>query len=375
MLTVEQVDTSNKAQVDQFVKLPFRLYGNLPQWVPPFIADIKLMLNKEKHPFYEFNDADFFTVSREGKLVGKIAAMENRSFNKYHGTKQAQFYLFDCEDDQEAANKLFERAFDWCHARGLDTVVGPKGFGAFDGYGIQIEGNDLRQMMTMMNYNYPYYRDLVEKLGFEKEVDFVSCYLARDNFSLPDKAIEIARRVRERGHFAVKQFASKRELTQWAKRIGDAYNKTFVNNWEYYPLTDREVKLLLENLLVVANPKLVKIITYKDEVVGFLLAFPDVSEALQRGKGRITPWAILDIMRELKKSKWVSLNGVGVLPEYLGRGGAALMYDEMQKSICDFGFEHAELTQVAETAVQMRKDLINVGGRPYKNHRVYHKKI
>lgn len=103
MIKVEQIDLMNKQQVDDFVMLPFRLYKDCPQWVPPFINDIKLMLNKKKHPFYELNDADFFAVYRDGKMVGRIAAMENRSFNEYHKCKKAQFYLFDIENDHHLA--------------------------------------------------------------------------------------------------------------------------------------------------------------------------------------------------------------------------------------------------------------------------------
>lgn len=375
MIKVEKIDLSDQQQVNEFIMLPFRLYKECPQWVPPFINDIKLMLNKKKHPFYELNDADFFAVYRDGRMVGRVAAMENRSFNDYHKCKNAQFYLFDIENDQEAANALFEKVFVWVRERGLDKLVGPKGFSAFDGYGILVEGFEERQMMVMMNYNYEYYATLLESIGFEKEVDFVSCHLERKNFHLPEKAQEIARRVRERGSFKVVQFKNKRQIVKMANEIGHAYNDTFVNNWEYYPLTQGEINLLLDNLLSVINPKLVKIITYNEKIVGFLLAFPDISAALQRHGGKITLWGIIDIMLEMRKAKTVSLNGAGVLPEYHGRGGAALLYSEMQRTIEDFDFENAELTQVAETAVQMRKDLINVGGRAYKNHRVFRKTL
>ena len=375
MPTIEKVDTTSRQQVDEFVKLSYRLYKDVPQWVPPFVVDIKTMLDRNKHPFYEHADGEFLVARQDGQVVGRLAILENRSFNQYHCKKQAQFYLFECIDDQETANALFERGFEWARSHGLDEVVGPKGLSAFDGYGIQIEGTENRQMMTMMNYNFPYYQQLVENIGFTKEVDFVSCYMHYKKFKLPEKVKMISDRVRERGAFKVQSFANKRELKSWANRIGEAYNKTFVNNWEYYPLTEREIKFLLDNLLIAADPRLIKIITYKDDVVGFLLAFPDVSAALQRQKGRITPWGILDIMREMKKTQWVSLNGAGVLPEYHGRGGNALLYDEMENTIHNYNFVHAELTQVAETAVQMRQDLINLGGKAYKNHRVYYKKI
>ncbi len=375
MLEIQQVDTTSRLQVEQFVQLPFRLYANCQQWVPPIISDIKLMLNKNKHPFYELNDADFFMAVRDGKVVGRLSVAENRSFNQYHDCRKVQFYLFECEDDQEVANKLFERGFEWARARKLNEVVGPKGFSAFDGYGIQVEGQEHRQMMTMMNYNHLYYARLVEAIGFEKEVDFVSCYLDPKTFRVPDKVHEVARRVKERGSFQIRNFRSKRDLMAHAWEIGEAYNKTFINNWEYYPLTRGEIKLLVDNLMVVADPRLIKIITYKDEMVGFLFAFADISAALQRARGHLWPWNIADLMLELRRTKWVSLNGAGVLPQYHGRGGNALMYSEMEDTLRNFNFEHGELTQVAETAVQMRKDLITVGGKPYKNHRIYHKKI
>lgn len=375
MLKVEQIDTTSKSQVEAFVQFHYTLYQKCPQWVPPFRSDIKLMLNRQKHPFYEHSDADFFLASHNGEVVGRLAVIENRSFNQYHGTKQASFYLFDTINDLEVPKALFERAFEWAHHRGLNAIVGPKGFSAFDGYGIQVEGYEHRQMMTMMNYNYAYYPELMEKLGFEKEVDFVSCYMNKDQFQLPEKVREIARRVQERGTFKVKNFRTKRELISWAWRIGETYNKTFINNWEYYPLTRAEIKFLVDNLMMVADPRLIKIILYKDEIIGFLFAFPDVSAALQRHGGRITPWAILDIMRETRRTKWVSLNGVGVLPEYQGRGGNALMYVEMEKTVREYGFEHAEETQMAETAVQVWRDMISVGAVPYKNHRVYRRAI
>ena len=375
MLTVEKIDTDDKAQVGRFVRIPYRLYENHPQWVPPLFIDAETQLNRRKHPFYEHSDADFFIAVRDGRDIGRIAALENRRFNDYHGTRQSQFYLFDCEDDAEAARLLFEHVFEWAKNRQLDTVVGPKGFGVLDGYGLIIEGYEHRQMMTMMNYNYPYYVHLVEGNGFTKEVDFVSCYLGADTFHLPERIHSIAERVLARGALQVQRFRTKNDLKAWADRIGKAYNNAFVNNWEYYPLTQREIAFLLENLLTIADPRLIKVITHGEEAVGFLFGFADVSAALQRAKGKLLPFGLIDIMLEVRRTKWVALNGAGILPEFQGRGGNALLYSEMEKTMHDYSYLHADLTQVAETAVQMRKDLENVGGKTYKNHRVYRKKL
>jgi len=131
----------------------------------------------------------------------------------------------------------------------------------------------------------------------------------------------------------------------------------------------------MDNIMVVAVPDLIKVITYNDEVVGFLFAFPDISAALQKHQGRLSPLALVSYLRELKKTNWISFNGVGVLPEYHGRGGNVLMFSEIYKTAHAANFLHGELTQIAETATQMRKDLENLGVTPYKNHRIYSKKI
>ena len=375
MIDIEQVDVGDKRQVRDFMDFPFRLYAGHPLWVPPIRIDVATRMNSNKHPFYEHSDAEFFVAKISDEVVGRIAMLENKPYNRYHDKKQAQFYYFECQGDLEIARALFERATTWAHQRGLNQLVGPKGFGPLDGYGILVEGFEHRPAMTMMNYNPPYYPKFMDELGFRKEVDFVSCYLGVDTFGLPKRVHRIAERAAKRSGLAVKRFHSKRELRAWAPRIGKTYNDTFINNWEYYPLSDNEIDYVLNEILAVADPRLIKIIVHGELVVGFLFGFADVSAAIQRSKGRLLPFGIFDILIDMKRTKWIALNGAGVLPEYHGRGGNALLYSEIEKTIREFGFQHADLTQVAESAVQMRSDLENVGGIPYKNHRVYIREI
>ena len=376
MISIHKIDLKSKSEIDRFVQFPFDLYAGHPQWVPPFIVDIKTMLNPAKHPFYEHSDAEFFIAEREGRVVGRIAALENKPFNQYHDSKDAEFYLFETINDQEVANTLFETVTNWAKDRGLTKLVGPKGFGPLDGYGIQIEGFEHRQMMNMMNYNYPYYRDLVENLGFTKVVDFVSSYIDPQQFHLPEKVRKAADIAKKRGTFEVLDFRNKRHLKQWADKIGQAYNQAFVNNWEYYPLSEREIDFVISNVMTVVDPNLIKIIAKDGEVVGFVLPFPDVSRTMQKNGGKLGPLAILRLLQGIKKTDWLAFNGVGILPEYHGLGGNAVMYAELEKSVHqNTQFVHAELTQVAETAEQMRKDLTNLGVKFYKNHRVYQKDI
>jgi hypothetical protein len=376
MLTIEKVDTDNKSQVKRFVQFYYDLYKGCPQWVPPLFMDAYLPLNRKKHPFFEHSDADFFLAVRDGKVVGRICAGENKLFNEYHKTRKAQFYFFDSLDDLEVAKILFDAAFDWARQRGLDTMIGPKGLSPFDGYGVQVEGYEHRQMMTMMNYNYDYYPRLVETLGFEKEVDFVSCYLPAEAFKIPERVERIAKWAMQRGNLWVKNFKSKKELVGWAQRIGRTYNKTFIKNWEYYPFTQGDVDYAVQNVFMVADHRLIKLIMHGDDIVGFLFAFPDASAALQRAKGRLFPFGIVDLLIEMKRTKTVSGNGMGVLPEFQGTGGNALLYYELGKTVLDYyDFKFVEMTQVAETTKQMRADLKNLNGVEYKNHRVYRKAI
>ena len=376
MLTIEKIDTENKKQLKRFVELPHRLYRECPQWVPLINIDAYTYLNRKKHPFHEHSDVEFFLAVRDGRDVGRIAAIENRPFNNYHKVKKANFYFFDCEDDQEIADLLFVTVADWAKQRGLNQIVGPKGMGPLDGYGILVFGHEHRNTMTMLNYNYPYYQNLVEAQGFEKEVDFVSCYLPAEKFRIPERVERITQRVMQRGGLQIKHFKDKKELIAWAPRIGKAYNEAFVHNWEYYPLTQREIDFVVDNIMTIADHRLIKVIVHGEDVVGFLFAFHDVSAALQRSGGRLFPFGLIDLLLEMKRTNTVAVNGMGILPEFQGHGGNAILYSEMGHTLFGFKqFTHVEMTQVAETTEQMRADLKNLNGIEYKNHRVYRKSI
>jgi hypothetical protein len=376
MLTIEKVNTENKKQVRRFVELPYQIYKNCSQWVPPLNIDAYNQLNRKKHPFHEHSDVDFFLAVRDGKDVGRIAVIENKPYNQYHNKKTANFYFFECENDSEAATALFNTVEEWSKSRGLNVLIGPKGMGPLDGYGTLTFGFEHRQMMTMLNYNHPYYGQLIEAQGFIKEVDFVSCYLPADKFQMPERVEKISERVMQRGNLEIKNFKNKKELLSWADRIGKAYNDAFVNNWEYYPLTQREIDFVVENIMTIADYRLIKIIVHGEDVVGFLFAFHDVSSALQRAKGKLFPFGLLDILLELRRTNTVSVNGMGILPEHQGHGGNALLYYAMGTTLLEFKqFTNVEMTQVAETTEQMRADLKNLNGVEYKNNRVYKKEI
>lgn len=374
MINILPVDS--KVRQKQLVEFQFELYKDCPQWVPPFKKDVYLMMDKTKHPFYDHSISDHFLAEKDGKIVGRIAALLNKPFNAYHNTKDAEFYLFDCINDQEVANALFDTVVDWAKRHGMNRLVGPKGYGPLDGYGIQVLGQEHRAMMNVMNYNYLYYKDLVENYGFVKEVDFVSSYLKPEHFTLSEKVKKAADLAIQRKRFEVKGFKSRAEIRKWIGRIGQTYNEAFVNNWEYYPLSEREIKMVVENILIIVDPKNLYVLMKDDRVVGFEIPFPDVSAAMQKNKGKLGPIEMIRLLCELKRTEWMDFDGIGILPEFQGFGGNAILYKVVSEVVLkNPKFKHIELTQVAETAKEMRQDLANLGVQFYKNHRVYKKEL
>ena len=375
MLRIEKVDIGRRSQVRRFVDIAYRLYTDYPNWVPPLRLDMNAMLNPRKHPFYEHSKADFFIAVRDGHDVGRIAAIENSRYNEYHKKREGQFYLFECVDDPEAAQGLFETAFEWASKRGLSAVVGPKGFGPFDAYGFLEKGFEHRQTMTMLTYNPPYYIDMAARAGFKKEVDFITHIIDAVGWELDQRIENVATRTKERSGLAVRAFSSKKEIREWAERIARAYNNSFVDNWEYVPLTDAEIDFIVANIMIVVRPDLIKLITQGERIVGFLLAFPDMSGGMQKAQGKLLPLGALHLFRAMRTREWVVANGIGILPEFQKRGGNALLYSEIVRTFRAAGFKRYEMTQIAESAVKMRSDLVKIGGVPHKNHRVYRKKL
>jgi hypothetical protein len=373
-LQVEQIDPASRRSVHRFVDVPFRVYQDDSNWVPPLRRETALALDRRRHPYYEHSDAAFFVARRDGVDVGRLAALEHRPYNQWHEVAHASFGFLECQEgDDEAARALFGRLFDWAAQRGLTRVVGPRGLSAFDGYGLLIRGFDRRQLMTMTNYNPPWYERVVEGLGFEKEVDFVTYELDRATFVMPDTVRRAAERAADT--LRIVRYPSRRALMRAARSIGQTYNQAFVRNWEYYPLSDREIDFTVEQIRPLADHRLMTFIAAGDDIVGFVLAFADVSRALQRIGGRLTPWGIARLLAERRRTVRVALNGAGILPEYRGRGGNALLYMQIERAVRSAAFTHAELPQVAETAERMRRDLQVLGARPIKTHRVYRRDI
>lgn len=369
---VARVEGKGSSEEREFVRLPFDIYADCRQWVPWFNSDVRSLVRKE-HPFFDHNEGVYLVARRAGTVRGRIGVFENRSYNETHNLRHAQFYFFDLFEDAEVAAALIEAASAWARERGLTALTGPLGFGAVSGGGLLIEGFEHRSAMTMMAYNHAYYPRLLEELGFGPYLDLYSYHIDSERFRLPDRVRSVAEKVLKRGSFKVLEFRNKREIRAVAKEIGSVYNKSLSDHPENYEMTEGELERVTKDLMLIADPSLIKILTYRDKIAGFLFGFPDLSDALQRSRGRVNPLSLIDIMGEFKRTKGLIINGAGILPEYQRLGGNALLYYELERTIHSDGrFSDADLTQIAQTTGLMLSDIESIGAtQRYKVHRVF----
>ncbi len=374
MLNVEKVDTTVRRQVERVVNLPHRLYRRHPYWAPALRMDARRYLNRQKFFFYEHSTADFFLAVRDGQDVGCIAVLEHRPFNQYHGVRQAQFYLFDCADDPEAANQLFACACDWAKARGLTKLVGPKGFSVLDGFGILVEGFDQPAVVGFTPYNYPYYSRLLENFGFCKVVDFISGSVSAQTI-LPPQLQRVASYSQKKSALTVQSLQTMPELLAIAPQILQTYNQSFANNWEFYPLSEREIRFVIDELRPIAIPRLATVVKRQEQLVGFALGLPDLSPAVRRWGGRLHPLSLFDLWRTKRRPQSLILTVMGMIDPEHAQGGAALLMAELERQARSLGITRAEFVNVADTAVQMRRILQALGMQAHKRHRVYEKEL
>ncbi len=374
-MNLVQVNTTDRRQVYQFLDLPFRIYRECPHWVPPLESDVRLMLDRRRHPFYRHSDAAFFLVAEDGRALGRIAVLDNRNYNAFNHEQTAFFYLFESVDKPEAAHALFDAAFDWARSRGLNKIIGPKGSTALDGLGLLVQGFEHRPALGLP-YNPPYYSALVEAAGFESAGEMISGYLNAQN-PLPDKIRQVAKRVQKRRGLHVARFRTRRDLRALVPKLKELYNSSLEGTTGNVPLTDDEVKTLADQILWFADPRLIKIVmnAARDEPIGFLFAYPDISAALQRCQGRLFPWGWLDCWLELRRTKWININGAGMAARYRGSGGTALLFAEMYDSVVEGGFQHAELVQIGVENDKMQRELRDLGINFYKTHRLYQRAL
>lgn len=372
-MIIRKIDTTIAADRLAFARLPFEIYSDNKFWVPPLETEMAMAMDRQRHPFYDHSTADFFLAENNGEVAGRIAVLHNKNYNAFHHEEAAFLYYFEAYNDLEVSRSLFAAAFDWARKRGLNTVIGPKGFIRSSGTGLLIKGFEYYPALGIL-YNQPYYQTMWEDSGLAKLSDYASGYMTRD-FQLPEKIHDMAERVRQRGNFWIKTFKNTREMKSWIPKVETVHEEAFSVNPSFHPSTKAEFALMANNLMAVHRPGLMKVIMCGEEVAGFVLSHPDIYAALQRTKGRLYPFGWLDIMQELRNTKVGDLNGIGILPKYQGLGANILVYSELDRTIRSTNWERAELVQVDERNYKSKSDMENMGVTFHKMHRVFQRDL
>ncbi|MEP7134364.1 MAG: hypothetical protein ABI904_05480 [Chloroflexota bacterium] len=369
-MNIIQLDLNNQKQVDDFLHLPFSIYRNNPQWVPPLQMDERLRLSPKRFPFYKHSHASFFLACEGTHPIGRLAVLDNQRYNEFNKTKTAFFYLFECENNIEAATALFNAGFDWAGSRGLTKIIGPKGFTPLDGFGLLVKGFEHRPAFGLP-YNPAYYVDLIEAQGFVKDGESVSGYLGTD-IQFPPRIHQLAERLAQRRGLRIARCETRADLRALVPHLKELYNDSLEGTTGNTPLTDEEVDTMANQLIWLADPKLIKMVMSGEKIVGFCFAYPDISAALQKTRGRLFPFGWLTILLELRRTDWININGAGLLPEYRGSGGTAILYSEMFKSVSENPrYKHAEVVQIGVENENMQREMENFGIDFYKTHRTY----
>jgi hypothetical protein len=248
--------------------------------------------------------------------------------------------------------------------------MGPHGMLGGEGLGTLIEGFDYLPAIGIA-YNKPYYDDLIKKAGFKKQVDYHSGFLRTQDYELPERIHNLADRVKERRGFFVKKYETKAAIKEDVLLIRDVFNSAFEGSPGYSPIQDDELEAIADRLLMIADPRLIKLVFKDDLIVGFLFAYPNISEGIQKAKGRLFPFGWFHILRAKATTKFLDINGIGILPEHQGVGANSILYSEMDKTVRDFNFKFADVVQISEKNMKSMAEMKALGIQWYKRHRVY----
>lgn len=369
---------TNRKELEQFVQFYYDLYRGNDCAVPFLYSDEMDTLRKDKNPSFECCDAEYFMAFKEGKMVGRVAAIINRRANERWNRKQVRFGWFDFVDDTEVSEALLRCVEDWGREQGMTEIAGPLGFIDTDREGMLIEGFD--ELSTMyVNYNYPYYPHHMELMsGFEKDNDYVEMKVKVPE-AVPDKFAKITEMVRKRYGLRVHKFTRKELIDEgYGRKIFDLLNATYKDLYGFSQLSDRQIDKLINSYIKIADLNLVTAVFDGDNIVGFGITFPSFSRAMQKTRdGRFLPFGWWHLLKILKwhRTNIVDLLLIGVLPEYRSKGANALIFDDLIRWFQRYHFDWAITGPQMETNEGVLSQWQYLESTIVRRHRCYCKTL
>lgn len=376
MDNIQIIEVLTKPQQREFVKFPLRLYQNCPFFIPPLFAD-EMKIFTPKNAYADTCRSVFYLAKQNGKTVGRIQGIIQNQFNELHGERRLRFTRFDAIDDPSVAGALFDALEAWGLQNGLDTVCGPLGYSDLEREGLLIEGFD--QLSTFEEqYNYDYYPALIEACGYAKEIDWLEFALRA-----PKGKNLMLKRVAERAlelyrlHIVDSSSMSKKEyINRYRDGVFECIDRCYGHLYGTVPFTESMKKQLIGQFMLIINKKyLIVICDENDRVVSFALCIPGIGRSLQKSGGRLTPAALIKLLREVKRPETVDLALVAVLPEYQAGGINAVMLEKMSALLEEGAIDHFETNLNLETNEQVMAQWKYFDVTQHKRRRSYIKKI
>jgi len=365
-------ELTSDTDIKEFVNFPFEIYKANKFWIPPIKKEEYKLLSPTANPAYKFCDARFWTAWREKECVGRIGAIINHNYNDKIGKKMGRISRIEFVNDTEVSAKLFAIAENWLKEKGMAGVHGPLGFTNFDNQGLLIEGFDyLPSIASVMHF--PYYRQHFENNGYEKEIDWVEFRLTIEE--VPEKAQRLAEIIKNRNNLEVIRFTKKSELKLYLKDVFHLLNKAFAELPYVAPFSDDMISFSAEKYLEVLQPEYIVVIKKENEVVGFIVGLPSLSEAMQKVKGSLFPFGFFHVFKALKKPEVVDLLLTGVDPQYQKLGLPAILINELQKTLIEKGVKFVETTGMFETNLKGATHWKNYNHIQHKRRRCFVKDL
>jgi len=358
-----------------FIDFPHDLYRNDPHYVPELFIAQRDLLTPGKHPFHEHSQIQLFLALRDKKVVGRIAAINNRNHNVFNGTNDGFFGFFESIPDVAVSNALFNAAAAWLKDQGLSTIIGPVNFSTNETCGLLIEGFD-SPPVVMMTYNRPYYIELIKAAEMKENVTLIAWQVTAE--AVEDKPLRMMQMLESRlaqRNIVVRKINLKK-FDEEVVKIREIYNKAWDKNLGFVPMTDNEFAYLAKDLKMILDPDFCIVAEKDGKAIGFALAVPDLNQVLIKiRKGRLLPTGIFKLLFGKGKIKGVRVLALGVLEPFRKLGVEAVFYGQIIRDCRKKGINVAEASWILEHNDLMNSAIQGVNGQPYKRYRIYEKAI
>ncbi|MEW5816908.1 MAG: hypothetical protein AB1798_16115 [Spirochaetota bacterium] len=366
---------SNKKELKKFILFPWKIYrgaARYENWVPPLLVDEKAQFNREKNPFFEYAEMENYLAYKEGEIVGRISAIIDKNFNRYHESKTGFFGFLEAVDDEAVAKALLETAEGWVRARTMNKIIGPINPNTNHILGFHIDDYD-HPPIIQMGYNPPYYINLCNKAGYGKEKDLF-CYRMDQSLPISDKIRRVTEMVKKREKITLSKIDLK-EFQKIVETIRYIWNDAWSGNWGFVPWEKEEFEHLAKDLKLIIKPELVLLAEVDGEPAGFSLPIPDMNQVFIKMNGRLFPFGIFKLLAGKNKVDVIRIAAFGVLQKFRDKGIDAMFVYETYTRGVKLGLKGAEFSWILEDNLDLINLLNNWGAWHYRTYRIFGKNL